>query len=119
MSDQTGAAPTPRIRWGAIIWGIVFLAIALWALSIVIDPVRRDQIAELYAKTTPFTAAMWSILVIGGLMLIGGLVALVRRRQRGLAARRSALAGVEVVDDTVGNIEKPHDTLTEDVGRSE
>jgi len=80
----------PRTRWAGIVWGLVLAAVAgagIWLAS------GDGRVAELSAwvqELTPATAVGYGILIIGGLLLVTGLVGLLRRAQRALAARADA-----------------------------
>ena len=91
MSTTTAETITPpRTRWAAIIWGLLFAAIAaisLWALT---DEGRRDGIADGLLAMTPATVTTIALLSLGVLLLVGGVAGLVRRAQRKFAATASA-----------------------------
>ncbi|KRA25798.1 hypothetical protein ASD65_16225 [Microbacterium sp. Root61] len=74
--------PRPRIRWAAVIWGIVLGAIAAGAFWIVIDPDRGAAVGDWLTSLTALSTVSYSILAIGGLALVTGLVGLARRAQR-------------------------------------
>lgn len=48
MSTPTITETTapPRTRWAAIVWGLLFAAIAATALWMIADDARRDAIAD-------------------------------------------------------------------------
>ncbi|MBB2975631.1 hypothetical protein FHX49_001197 [Microbacterium endophyticum] len=84
----------PRVRWAGIIWGLFFMAFsiaALWALTLLIDPAMRSQIAEWTITIDPLVATAIVILSIGALMFVAGLAGIFRRAQlRRSQHRRSA-----------------------------
>lgn len=92
MNTPTIAATTtpPRIRWAAIIWGLLFGAIATTTLWILADSGRRDAIGDFIVNLTPTTIVTILLLTGGVLMLIGGAAGLARRAQRELATAVSA-----------------------------
>lgn len=87
-------AVRPRLRWAAIIWGAALAAIAGFALWITVSPDRRTGLADWTTTLTPAAAAAYILLAIGAVALVGGLVGIVRRLQRGIERR------VEVLDST-------------------
>ncbi|PRB10622.1 hypothetical protein [Microbacterium sp. MYb62] len=88
MSTPTATEPTtaPRTRWAAIIWGLLFAAIAALALGQLADATRRETIADALLTTTPTTITAIILLTAGVLLLVGGAAGLIRRAQRKLAA---------------------------------
>lgn len=88
MSTPTITEPTtaPRTRWAAIIWGLLFAAIATLALGQLADPSRRETIADTLMTMTPTTITAIVLLTAGVLLLVGGAAGLIRRAQRKLAA---------------------------------
>lgn len=92
MSTPTITETTtpPRTRWAAIIWGLLFAAIAggaLWALA---DETRREAVADALLTLTPPTIITILLLTAGVLLLVGGATGLIRRAQRKLAAATPA-----------------------------
>lgn len=88
--DAPGAAehrPTagPRIRWAAIVWGLLFAAIAAGTLLTLLSPERRDAFAAWAVSLSPTTVMLYGLLAVGALVLVLGLVGLLRRAQRRLA----------------------------------
>jgi hypothetical protein len=88
MSTQTITESTtpPRTRWAAIIWGLLFAAIATTALWMIADDDRRDAVADGLVALTPTTIVTILLLTVGVLLLVGGAAGLIRRAQRKLAA---------------------------------
>ncbi|PQZ59193.1 MULTISPECIES: hypothetical protein [unclassified Microbacterium] len=99
MSTPTITETTspPRTRWGAIIWGLLFAAIAATALWMLADDDRRDAVADGLVALTPTTIVTILLLTVGVLLLVGGAAGLIRRAQRKLAATTSA-PGPEIPD---------------------
>lgn len=88
-ASATGAAlPGPRIRWAGIVWGVVLGAAAALTLWVLLDGGRRRDFSDWFTHLSPATAALYGILVLGGIVLVTGLLGLVRGAQR----RRSAAA---------------------------
>ena len=92
MSTPTITETTtpPRTRWAAIIWGLMFAAIATGALWTLTDADRRAGVAEGLVASTPTTFVTVLLLSIGVLLLVGGAAGLIRRAQRKLAAAAPA-----------------------------
>jgi len=85
-SGEQASLPRPRTRWAGIVWGLVFVALAtigIWASS---DPARLDGFAPWLGTLDPGAAIGYGLLTVGGLLLVGGLVGLLRRAQ--IAASR-------------------------------
>ncbi|WEK60819.1 MAG: hypothetical protein P0Y60_16195 [Candidatus Microbacterium colombiense] len=89
QEHDISADPTPpRTRGAAIIWGLLFAAIAAYGLWTVSDDTRRDGIADWVTTLTPTTVVSLLLLAVGVLILVGGAVGLIRHAQRrALAAR--------------------------------
>jgi hypothetical protein len=94
LAATTGPAPAadstitrPRTRWAAIIWGALFAAVAAGALWLLSADDRRAGVADWTTSLSPTTISALLILTIGVLLLVAGASALVRRAQRGIAAR--------------------------------
>lgn len=92
MSTPTITEKTtvPRTRWAAIIWGLLFAAIAAGALWTLVDEGRRTALADGLVALTPTTILTIVLLSAGVLLLVGGAAGLVRRAQRTLAAAAPA-----------------------------
>jgi hypothetical protein len=89
-ADAAPAAsvPSPRTRWGAIVWGALFAAIAgigIWMLG---SAARRDGITDWLASLTPGMITALGLLLAGLLALVTGLVGLIRHAQRRLSETR-------------------------------
>jgi len=72
----------PTVRWGALVWSLVFAAIAATTLWVIADPERRDAVGEWLFDLTPLGAALYLLLVVGALTAVFGIVALIRRGER-------------------------------------
>lgn len=96
VADATVAdvqAPAPlraRTRWGGIVWGLVLAALAAAGIWLVSAPGRAGDLVEGVRDVSAATAIGYGVAVIGGLLLVTGVVGLLRRAQRSLAARRGA-----------------------------
>ncbi|MFB7884445.1 hypothetical protein [Microbacterium sp. NPDC056057] len=80
----------PRTRWAAIIWGLVFAAISATALWVTVDAGRRDAVADWVVSLSPPAIVAYLLLAGGAIALVGGLVGIARRLQRGPRAAASS-----------------------------
>lgn len=79
---RTETVTPPRTRWAAIVWGLLFGAVAATALWLIADDDRRSGIADWALSLTPLTTGTLMILTIGVLVLVTGASSLLRRVQR-------------------------------------
>ncbi len=93
VGPDPAAPPTPprraRIRWGGIVWGLVFAAVAAAGISLASTPGRTEALVAWVQEIGPASAIGLAVATIGGLLLVTGVVGLVRRAQRSLAARNA------------------------------
>lgn len=82
MTETTTPVPSPRVRWGAIAWGVILTSTAIGTLLVVGSPGRRAAFSNWLAEVTPATVALLATLFVGGLLLLLGLLAVIRRVQR-------------------------------------
>lgn len=87
MSDTTdtetdAAAPRPRIRSGAIAWGLIVCALSGFVLTVVSHPGRRAEFADWAWGLGPAGQALALVLGLGCLILLLALLSLIRRAQR-------------------------------------
>jgi len=81
------ATPTPpRTRWAAILWGLLFAAMAAISIWLLVDDDRRAGISDWALTLTPVTMSTLLILTVGVLLLVAGASALLRRVQRATTA---------------------------------
>ncbi|MFE5411010.1 hypothetical protein [Microbacterium sp. NPDC056569] len=85
----SAADASPRTRWAAIIWGLVFAGISATALWVTLDAGRRDAVADWVVSLSPAAVVAYLLLVAGAIALVGGLAGLARRLQRGPRAAAS------------------------------
>lgn len=74
--------PRPRIRYGAIVWGAIVCGIATTVLVVASSPKSRAAFAEWLGGLTPVGYTLIGVLVLGGLILLGGLLGILRHAQR-------------------------------------
>jgi hypothetical protein len=79
----SAAAPTPRIRFGAVAWGIVVIALASAVLAIVGSPASRAGFVDWAGGLGAGGVTIVVLLVVGAFILLQGVLALLRRVQRG------------------------------------
>lgn len=87
MTDETttttAAATQPRVRFGAIAWGLIVIAAATAVLLTLLRPAAREAIIDWMSRATGADVALVAVLACGGVLLVSGLVALARRVQSG------------------------------------
>lgn len=82
-TGTAATAPTrARTRWGAIVWGLIVVAVGVTTLVVVGSPVRRLAVSDWMDGLTPGAFWILSVLVVGAIILVLALLALVRRAQR-------------------------------------
>ena len=87
-SAGSAALPRPRIRFGAIVWGLIVCTIAATVFWIASDDRRRDEFGGWITGLTPGTMTLLAMLILGGLLLLwGGLAAIRRSQERGASPR--------------------------------
>lgn len=74
--------PKPRVRAGAIAWGLIVIGVAVTVLVIVTRPESREAFADWLGAATPAGIAIVAVLAIGVLILLLAGLALIRRAQR-------------------------------------
>jgi hypothetical protein len=95
MSDAANTTPLqvrPRIRFGAIAWGLIVCGIAGWVLSTLLTPGARTEFADWVLALTPAGLVIIAVLVTGGLVLLLGLLGLARRAQRAARMPKAPVA---------------------------
>lgn len=90
--DASPLAPTEpalraRTRWAGIVWGLVLAAIAGAGIWLTGGEGRVGDLVEWTRGLSLATAIGIGVLVVGVLLLVTGLVGLLRRAQRAVAAR--------------------------------
>lgn len=82
VSAAEAVARKPRVRSGAIAWGLIVLGIAISVLVTVSSPASRRGFAEWLGDLTPGSVAIIGVLALGVLILLLAALALIRRAQR-------------------------------------
>ena len=80
--DPTPDAARPRVRIGAVVWGLVVSVFAALMISVVLDPVRSAEIATWLGQVSGATIGLIALISLGALLLLLGLVSLLRHAQR-------------------------------------
>lgn len=95
---EAGAEPMtrPTIRWGALVWALVFGGTATLTLWILVDPRRRIASAEWLTALSPFAAALYAVIAVGVFVALFGVVGLIRRGERARARHDTAASSVDV-----------------------
>jgi hypothetical protein len=78
------ATPTPRrprIRFGTISWGLIVLGGATALLALLLTPGARSGFVEWVLELTPGTAIVIGMIILGGVVLLLGALAVIRGRQ--------------------------------------
>lgn len=95
MSDPTeqqsiGTEPPhrPRIRTGAVIWGLVLIAAAGVTLWVATTPGGRDDVIAAVLALDGFGWTVVTVIAIGGTVTLMALAAVIRRVQHHVALRR-------------------------------
>ena len=84
-SGPTTAAPAssrPTVRWGALVWSLLFGALAGTALWLMLDSDRREATGEWLATLSPLAAALYALVALGVVLALFGIVGLIRRGER-------------------------------------
>jgi len=82
-----GTRPRPRIRSGAIAWGVIVLAFAAAVMIVTAVPGNAAAFAAWTASFTPVTIGVLIVVAIGVLVLLFAGLSAIRRAQRRSAVR--------------------------------
>lgn len=94
MSDTTeietnASAPRPRIRSGAIAWGLIVCAISVTVLATISSPEGRSGFLNWTLGLGAGGLTLMLVLGLGCFILLLAGLSLIRRAQRRLASRRA------------------------------
>jgi hypothetical protein len=78
-------APRPTVRWGALVWALIFATVAAVTLWIIVDPERRDAADAWLTDLDPFAAGLYALIAVGVVVALFGIVGLIRRGERARA----------------------------------
>lgn len=73
--------PRPRIRIGAVLWGVVLVAVAGGLLWIATSPARRADALAAVLDLDPLGWTVAIVVALGGLITLLALAAVIRRLQ--------------------------------------
>lgn len=90
LTVEAAQLPRPRIRTGAVIWGLMLVAIAAITLWTVTDPVRRAAAMDAVTALDGFGWTIVGVVTFGGILTLIALGAVIRQGQRRLARREPA-----------------------------
>jgi hypothetical protein len=82
VSEATAVIPRPRVRAGAIAWGLMVIGIATTVLTVIGQPQSRGDFAEWIGSATPGGVAIVAVLAVGAFILLLAVLSLIRRAQR-------------------------------------
>jgi hypothetical protein len=84
--------PRPRIRVGAVVWGLIVTAVGAGSLYLYTSPERRQAAVDWVLSLTPFGFLIVGLAALGALIFVIGIVVLIRDAQRrsGRAAAASS-----------------------------
>lgn len=82
QATSSAAAPKPRIRSGAIAWGLIVCAAAIAVLATIASPSARDGFVTWLIGLNPGGVALVAVLAVGVFILLLAGLALIRRAQR-------------------------------------
>lgn len=74
--------PRPRVRAGSIAWGLIVITAASLVLWVAYDPARRSAVTDWALSLTPGGVVLVGVLALGGILLLAGVLAAIRRAQR-------------------------------------
>ena len=76
------AVERPTIRWGALVWSLLFGATAGFTLWVLVDPARRLAVGEWLTTLNPLAGALYGLVGLGVVLALFGIVGLIRRGER-------------------------------------
>ena len=79
--------PRPRIRTGAVLWGLLLVAVSSTILWTAVDPDRREAAVAAVTGLDGFGWTVVAVVTVGGILTLIALAAVIRAGQRRLAAR--------------------------------
>ena len=72
----------PTVRWGALVWALLFGATAATTLWVLVDAARRDVVGDWLITLSPLTATLVAVIIVGVVLALFGIVGLIRRAER-------------------------------------
>jgi uncharacterized integral membrane protein len=80
-TDEASIAPPPRIRWAAIVWGLILAVIAVTVLAFIAEPDRRAAVTDFLWSLDGPTLLLLGLVALGFLMLVSGALTAIHRAQ--------------------------------------
>lgn len=80
-APATERLPRPRIRTGAVIWGLLLTALGAWVLWIASSTERRTDALEALLGLDAFDWTVIVLVAVGALLTLLALAAVIRRLQ--------------------------------------
>lgn len=90
--DAPGAPDVPEhptVRWGALVWALIFAAVAGTTLWVLVSPERRESAAEFLGGLGPVLGFLYGVAALGVVLALFGVVGLIRRGERARRTRRA------------------------------
>ncbi|ANJ25823.1 hypothetical protein [Agromyces aureus] len=75
-------APKPTVRWGALVWALIFGGAAALTLWILVEPARRVAADAWLSSLNPLAAWLYALVAVGVVVALFGVVGLIRRGER-------------------------------------
>ncbi len=79
--EQAETLPRPRIRFGAIAWGLILIGSAVLTLWTATDSGRREILWTWLTGLTPVTALLLGLLAFGVFVILVSTLGIIRRAQ--------------------------------------
>lgn len=79
---QATSPERPTIRWGALVWSLLFGATAGFTLWVLVEPARRLAVGEWFLTLNPLAGALYGLVAVGIVLALFGIVGLIRRGER-------------------------------------
>ncbi|WP_167051188.1 hypothetical protein [Salinibacterium sp. ZJ77] len=80
--DASAPLPRPRIRVGALLWGLVLTGLGAWVLWTAADRTRREAAREAVLTATPLEWTVAVAIAVGSVIVLISFAAVLRRLQR-------------------------------------
>lgn len=96
VAEPADAAPAPApiegptIRWGALVWALLFLAIAGTTMWLLVSPERRDAVGDWLGSVHPLVLVLSGVIAVGVVIALFGIVGLIRRGERARRGHQAA-----------------------------
>jgi len=80
----------PTIRWGALVWALLFLTISGTTIWLLVSPERRDAVGDWLASVHPLVLVLSGVIAVGVVIALFGVVGLIRRGERARRGHQAA-----------------------------